>query len=181
MGTWSTYLIPESVQLQPEHYLATVKAALQKFGVIGERQYGDNPNCFSAGPQSLDPFENEIGWKTGFEYCSLYGNSRIEVVPQDPSAEPKCPCCTADVHEQYYEVVNGGEDDQEPNYESATITRGACGRSSRLDQLKDEVGIFLTNTYINFDDVPGRMRTNWLAKFEAETGIKHRVLEYWYT
>jgi hypothetical protein len=183
VGSLSTYLVPLTPQLDPGAYLNRVKAALLSLEVIvGERyHYAEQPNWLCAGPKSLEPFENEAEDEIGFEYCILYGEKRVLIVPQDPAVEPSCPTCGADVSNDYYELVNSIEDTQTKDYEGARLRCHSCGHSSRFDQLKDRVGVFLTNTFINFEDASGPLKARWLKQFEKECGIKHRLLEYGYT
>jgi hypothetical protein len=186
MGTLSIYVIPEQ-EIDPEAFRRTVKQVLLEMGVIEDENYSE-PNWWLAGESSASIFENGGGEDVGFEYCIVYGSPHVEIIPQDPAELPSCPACGADVSEEFYDVINDIEErhEEEPGakaeaLEGATVSCPKCRAASRITNLKADVGILLSRTWINFEDAPGSLRDDWLSKFNEHTGWKNRCLEYWYT
>ena len=185
MGALSIYLLPED-EIDPSEYGLRVKTVLLEMGIIEDENY-EHDDWWVAGESSGRIFEKEADG-VGFEYCILYSSPYLELVPQDPAVSPACPSCGADVSGEYYEVVNQIELDnasqparKEGAYIAATVSCPACAAMTLLPQLKDERGIFLSRTWVNFEDPNSSLRRDWLAAFEAATGWKHRCIEYWYT
>ena len=114
MGSLSTYLVPATQHRSPSAYHDAVKRALLKLKIIRPDLYADHPNWYSAGPNSIKPFEHEdigsdFGDDLGFEYCIIHG-SQVELVPLDPAVEPRCPNCDANVSDEFFELVRRIED-----------------------------------------------------------------------
>src|SRR5262245_44960801 len=151
MGTTTIYLLPELLGLDPAEYASQAVSVLIAWGVIDPEPDPDDPGFYSAGDASLVAFEAAEGWDTGFEVCIVYGSSRVSVVPTDPAVSPRCPRCSHDVSETYYDTVNDAwEFEPEKSHDTLRVRCGGCGTEHRLDQLVDDVGIFLVNAYLNF-------------------------------
>lgn len=182
MGTTAVYLIPDLGDVAPTEYARRVKTLLSVYRIINAEPAADYPDIYPPGAESLAPFSNDVGWGSGFEHCIIYGSSRVSVVPTDPAVFPHCPACSADVSDAYYETINDAvEFEPEKPDNELRVRCPNCGGEYRLDQLVDDTGIFLVNAYVDFDDVPGSVRREWLDDFESRLGLKHRCLEYWYT
>ena len=88
------------------------------------------------------------------------------------------------LNEQFCELVNPIWDgESEMTFEEAKLKCPKCQRSFALNKLRDmcKIGIFLTNTFVMFDEAAGKVRKKWLQEFDQALGVKHRLLEYWYT
>ncbi len=188
MGTSTIYLLPENGSVDPTTFGKTVKAVLTEMGVICDELYDDEPNWFCAGSDSSVAFDrSDEDDDVAFEYCIIYASKNTELVPQDPAVEPLCPQCDAELREEYYELINSIEEKElspakkSQRYLHANIACPACRCETLLTKLKDEVGIFLSGTWINFEDVQSSLSPKWLKKFEAATGFKFKVLNYGYT
>jgi hypothetical protein len=186
LGTTTVYLLPQEPSIDPKRYRSRVKAALLKMGVIGKAHYDDEPTWYVAGANSTSPFKDTDSDDIGFEYCIITASSNVEVVPQDPAVEPRCPGCGAKLHELFYEVVNEIDLEYEgrkksEKYLEARITCPKCKKAWALTELRDDVGIFLSGTWVNFEDVQSELRPDWLASFNKETGWRHKAMTYWYT
>jgi hypothetical protein len=186
MGNTTVYLLPEGPSIDPRAYRLRVKKVLQRFGVIGNERYDGEPNWYVAGPNSNQPFAALADHEIGFEYCIIYGSVNVEVVPQDPAVQPHCPSCDADLSQPYYDLIN----DIEMTYSgraksrkhlSSRISCTKCTHASSLPELKDSVGVFLSGTWVNFEDIQSELRPEWLTEFNMQTGWQHRALTYWYT
>jgi hypothetical protein len=186
MGALSIYLIPET-EVEPEIYGRKARQVLLDMGVIEDENY-EEPNWWVAGPSSAGIFEDGDDEDIGFEFCILYASKHVDIVPQEAAEFPLCPACDASVSDQFYDLVNGFEEKYEDEpaekaeaLKTAVVTCPACGAASAIASLKTDVGIFLSGTWINFEDPPGPLRADWLEKFDAATGWKNRCLEYYYT
>lgn len=182
MGATVVYLLPELGDLVPQTYAARARAVLIEMEVIDAEPMDFDPMFFPPGEASLAPFDNEVDWTSGFESCGIYGNGRAALVPNDPAVDPCCPKCGVNVSELYYEVVNDAAEFEPDKPEADLRVRcPRCAEDYRLDQLVDDVGIFLVNAYVAFDDIPGALKREWLAAFDKSMRVSHRVIEYWYT
>ena len=186
MSSTTVYLLPEGSSVEPKAYGARVKAALLKMGVIGKERYDDEPNWYVAGPNSNAPFKEVDPHDIGFEYCIVMASPNVAVVPQDPAVEPRCPHCGADVSALYNDLVNDIETaytgrKKSQKYLEARLACPRCDRASALPELRDEIGIFLSGTWVNFEETQSELRDEWLATFNDQTGWRHRALTYGYT
>jgi hypothetical protein len=184
VGHTTIYLLPEEA-VDPATYASRVLSVLTRWGVITEDHYDGQPTWYCAGHNSCTPFL-EADEDFGFEYCIITGTSHVEVVPQDPAVQPRCPFCLGDLSDIYYEAINDIEDEYDgaeksKQYLDARLGCSTCSHQSSLTELKDDVGIFLSGTWINFEDVESELRPEWVEQFNRETGWRHRVLTYWYT
>jgi hypothetical protein len=185
MGSISIYLLPET-EVDPTEYGKTVKRVLLEMGIIDDENY-EYENWWVAGSRSNTIFQ-EPGTDIGFEYCILYSSPHVELVPQDPAVFPRCPSCAAELSDQFYELINEIEENHAERparkaraYEDARLKCGTCGVSAALPDLKDDHGIYLHRTWVNFEDTPGSLRADWVREFSRATGWNHRAVEYWYT
>jgi hypothetical protein len=190
MAETSIFLIPEGFRSNPEDYARQAQKALVDMGVISNENYGDLPTWFQAGRNSLAPFEagEYSDQEIGFEYCVIYGAKRKMLVPDVPAAEPRCPKCSKKLSEDFYQLVNdiderlqNGTDRVGTEFEDARMRCSKCGSVLALNELKDPVGIFITDKYISFDEVCGPLRKGWLQSFNRSTGIEHKSFAYGYT
>jgi hypothetical protein len=79
------------------------------------------------------------------------------------------------VASEYYEFIN--DDKVEEPFACPT-----CGYTCRVDGLLDDVGIFIRNFWVCFDDTNGaKVKADWLQDLSADLGIALAVKEYWYT
>jgi hypothetical protein len=185
MGRTSVYLVPEASDVSAEEYAERVRKFLLETKVVAHDDE-EGPAFFYFGPASRHPFQVppeflEEAYRTdpAFEFCTIYGG-RPTVVPGQPAAEPKCPRCGADVTEPYYDAF-GEEEGAEVDFTTLRVTCPGCGGAFRPDALKDHVGIFIVDRFVNFDDSFTELRPEWLAELERQTGHRHKVLVYWYT
>jgi hypothetical protein len=182
MGSTTIYLLPDLRGRDPAEYASQAVSVLSAWGVIDPEPDPDDPGFYGPGDASVVPFEEAEGWDSGFEVCIVYGSSRACVVPTDPAVSPRCPRCSHDVSETYYDTVNDAwESEPETPPDTLRVRCGGCGAEHRLDHLVDDVGIFLVTAYLNFDDVPGGIRPEWLAALDERLGVNHRCVQYWYT
>jgi hypothetical protein len=182
MGKTTVYLLPDLGSVAPTEYAQRVKALLVELEIIWGEASDELPDFYPPGDKSLAAFENTVNWEAGFENCIIYGSERKQDVPQDPSVYPRCPNCSTDVTDVYYQTINDA-DEFEPDKpdDELRVKCPNCAGEHRLDQLVDDKGIFLVNAYVNFDDIPGSLRPEWLSDVDKRLGITHRCIEYWYT
>ena len=186
MGNTTVYLLPEGQSIEPKLYGARVKAVLLKMGVIGKERYDDERNWYVAGPSSNAPFKEADPDDVGFEYCIITASPNVEVVPQDPAVEPHCANCGTKLSGLYYDLINEIEMNYQgwkkaQKYIDARITCPNCARAWALPDLKDDIGVFLSGTWVNFEDIQSELLPAWLTAFNEQTGWQHRALTYWYT
>jgi hypothetical protein len=182
MGEVIVYLIPETNIEDPRKARAEIVRQLQSEGIILDRKdhfypTSERSECYVVGKNNLAAFDlDETDGDWAFQRCTIYGYPYLEVVPQIPGVQPSCPACSVDVSAAYYEFITRREELLEP------MTCPACGQLSRIDALKDGVGIFLTNLFVSFSDTgEAQMKPQWLQQFSAKTGIRFRMLSYWHT
>jgi hypothetical protein len=187
MGSLSVYLLPDSV-IDPREYSRRAKQALLDLGIITNLNYANDPTWWLAEEGSARFFVDGSEDERGFQFCILNASRFMSVVPQDPAVEPSCPACGSTVSDEYYELFNDIHDKYERDERrrssaliAARVTCPSCHASSALASLRDEVGIYLSGTWINFDDTPGPLRGEVVRAFDAATGVKHKALTYWYT
>jgi hypothetical protein len=182
MGALDIYLVPETPVADPAKARTDIVRRLQAEGIIlaqPDHFYpaSERSECYVVGENNLAAFDlDERDGDCAFQTCEIYGHPEPTIVPQVPGVQPLCPACGADVSSAFYEFIDGREDFSEP------MTCPACGVASRLEALKDEVGIVVTNFYISFADAGfAQMKPQWLERFGADTGIRFRTLPYWHT
>lgn len=182
MGDVNIYLIPEARTEDARRARADVVRLLRDEGTIDEQRdhfypASERSECYVVGSNHLAAFDLESDdGDFAFQTCEIYGHAEPTIVPQVPGVQPSCPACGADVSGAFYEFIAWREDFLEP------MTCPACGRAARVDALKDDVGIFLTNLYVCFCEASyGQIKPLWLQQFSGKTGIPFRMLSYWYT
>src|SRR5262245_5598745 len=179
MGCYCLYLIPADELKAPRQAVRDAKSLLTEQGIVrrppkGKDEFAPGHFRYDLGNNSLVAFDLEANppWPA-FETCFLYGDERPEVVPQFAAVAPRCPRCGAG--SDYYEFINAGHV-EEP------IECRACGHRCRIDELKDDVGVFLSKFYICFDDTNGsQLKPTWLQELSTRLGIPFVVKEYWYS
>lgn len=145
--------------------------------------------CWAAGKSAATIFSDEFN-ELAFHYCLIYSSTNVEVVPLSflPAVFPKCPTCDADVWRDYYKLIDRIRSADRVATERpmssllhAKVTCPACGSAALLSDLKDDRGLFLSRTWVAFENTPCSLRSEWVRMFEEATGWKHRVLEYPYS
>jgi len=183
MGEFVIYLVPEVEVADPITRRAEITRLLQDEGIIDKQKDAFYPvvessSCYVVGGNNLAAFtidENEVN--VAFQHCVIYGDARPTVVPQEAAVTPSCPACGANVTDDYYEFINSERDVRTP------LVCHTCGRGSRIDALKDDYEIVITNLFVSFDETYGysQMKPDWLEQFNKKCGITFRMLSYWYT
>ena len=183
MGDTVIYLVPEREVKDPVASRAEITRLLQEEGIIDRQKSAFYPavetsSCYVVGENNLAAFtidENEVD--VAFQRCVIYGHARATVVPHEAAVTPSCPACGADVSNDYYDFINSGRDVRTP------LACHSCGTESRLDALKDDYEIVITNLFVSFDETNGcsQMKPLWLEQFNRKSGINFRAIAYWYT
>ena len=183
MGDVSIYIVPEVEVKDPTTTRAEITRLLQEEGIIDKEKCYYYPateasSCYMVGHNNLAAFtidENEVD--VAFQQCVIYGDARATIVPWEAAVVPQCPACGADVSNDYYDFINSDRDVRTP------LLCSSCGRESRVDALKDHNEILITNLFVSFDETNGcsQIKPFWLEQFNRKSGIKFRVLSYWYT
>jgi hypothetical protein len=182
MGDVNIYLVPETGVDDPARTRADLARLLQGEGIILEEKdrfypASERSECYVVGNNNRAAFDlDDRDGDWAFQTCEIYGHPEPTIVPQVPGVEPSCPSCGADVSADFHAFISWRDDFSEP------MPCPACGVRSRVDALKDEVGIVLTTFYICFREA-GRaeMRPQWLQQLSAKTGIRFKKLSYWFT
>jgi hypothetical protein len=184
MGSTDIYLMSErSAEMSPVQYAERAVELLTRTNVICVADY-EEKGWFGLGDESLLPFEHQPEDEYGFDLCVVYGRPELALVPLEEEVEPRCPACDTDVGAAHNQIVCQIADEElETGVGDVRITCPGCGQSWRLDQLMDKLGngLYLTDRYVNFNDVIGRLRPQWLAEFDRAMGVRHVVRTYWST
>lgn len=182
MGAYTVYLIPVTDDLPAKAYRKAVVRTLLDMGAIDDEE-DEEEGGFPPGPRSTDLLTKKGRAIDAFEACEVYASRKPRLVPQVPAVSPSCPNCRQTLEDEFYEAVNAAEDaaEDEPNYAAIRVTCPQCKAAHSVDQLHDEVGIYLARKYVCLEDLQGAMNRRWLSAFIEQTGIKHQVHVYWYT
>jgi hypothetical protein len=175
------YLVPEAGCSDPVATRAEITRLLQEEGIISTQQdyfyrASEHGACYVVSDNSRAAFtfdENEVG--AAFELCEIYGHARATTVPQGEPVEPRCPACGADFTEVYNDFICSKQDVRTP------LACPSCHARSRLDALKGEPPIFITNLFLCFFENAGwsTIKPDWLDQLNRKTGMRFRAVTYW--
>jgi hypothetical protein len=177
--------VPTAEVRKPRQAALDAASRLLKQGVIWanpkrKAEFTKGHWSYGSGEDGGVAFDVDAGATcAAFQTCYLFGAKQPDIVPQFAAVDPRCPQCNKNVASDFYQFIN--DDHFEDNVEEP-FQCPSCGYTCRVDNLKDDVGIFISTFYVCFDDTNGsKIKADWLRTFSSELGIMFAVKEYWYT